>query len=77
MSNDDRRGTWGIGRAPRTALERSLRPSCLLTALVLVAIVAVFRVRLPPMPYAVLVVLGIGLVCFLVILFWESGRGRR
>lgn len=64
-------------RPSMTAFERSLRPSCLLTAGVLIGIVLLFRVRLPPMPYSLLVLLGLALVCFLVVFYWQQRRPPR
>ena len=64
---------------PLTPLERSLAPSCLWTGVVLLLLVLLARVRLPPLPYSLLVVGGIWLVCFIAVFLWQTHgrRGRR
>jgi uncharacterized BrkB/YihY/UPF0761 family membrane protein len=65
-------------RPPVTILERSLLPSCLLTAVVLIALLLLLRLRLPPLPYSLLVVGGLGVVCFIIVYLWQMQRlGRR
>jgi hypothetical protein len=61
---------------PWTPLERSIRPSCLLTAVVLVVGLLLTHLRLPPLPYSLIVVGGLWLACFVVVYIWQVQRGR-
>jgi hypothetical protein len=61
---------------PLTPLQRSLGPSCLTTLLAVLVIVLLLRVRLPPLPYGLLVVGGIWLLCFIGVFLWQV-HGRR
>lgn len=72
----------GDGRLPPfpwTPLERSIFPSLVLAAVVLLAVLLLFRVRLPPLPYSLVVLFGLWLCCFIVVYLWQvqRRRGRR
>jgi hypothetical protein len=68
MPGDDGR------RSPWTPLERSILPSLAVTAVVLIAVMLVARVRLPPLPYSLVVVLLLWGVCFVGVFLWQSRR---
>jgi hypothetical protein len=57
-------------RRVRTPLERGFWPSLALTGGVLV------RLRLPPLPFGLVVVLGIWFLCYLGVFFWFARAGR-
>jgi hypothetical protein len=63
-----------LGGSGGTPFERSLRPSCLLTVVVLLVLTVVLRQRLPPLPAGLLVVGLIGLICFLIVFGWFAAR---
>jgi hypothetical protein len=69
-------GLTGRAGSVLTPLERSLRLSLFLTPAVLLTAVLLARVRLPALPYSLLVVLGIWLACFIVIYLWQVQRLR-
>lgn len=60
---------------PGTPLTRSLRPSFMLAPIVLIVLMLLFRLRLPPLPFGLLVVGGVWLVCFILIFLWQSRAG--
>jgi hypothetical protein len=64
---------------PWTPLERSIFPSLVLAAVVLLAVLLLFRLRLPPLPYSLVVLFGLWLLCFIVVYLWQVQRlrGRR
>lgn len=63
-------------RRPVTLLERSLWPSCLSTLIVMLVVMLLLRVRLPPLPYSLLIVGGIWVACFIAVFLWQV-HGRR
>jgi hypothetical protein len=61
---------------PMTPLTRSLWPTCVLTAVVLIGGLLLTRMRLPPLPYSLLVIGGLWFVCFLGVYLWQVQRLR-
>ena len=60
-----------------TPLERSLLPSLVLTAAVLLAVMLLLRVRMPPLPYSLVIVLLLWLACFVVVYVVLVQRARK
>jgi hypothetical protein len=71
------RGADGEHRfRPWTPLERSIFPSLLVTAVVLLVLLVGVRVRMPPMPYSLVIVFLIWLACFVGVYIWQVQRRR-
>jgi hypothetical protein len=75
---EPRRGGSGDGDRfrPWTPLERSIFPSLVVTGVVLLTLLAVVRVRLPPMPYSLVIVFVIWLACYIGVYIWQVQRRR-
>lgn len=65
----------GGGFRPWTPLERSLLPSLVLTAGVLIGLM-LLRLRLPPLPYSLVILLLLWLGCFVATYMWQARRRR-
>ena len=61
----------------RSPLERSLLPSAVLTMVILLGCMLLFRLRLPPLPYSLVALLGLWVICFVVVFIWQVQRYRR
>jgi hypothetical protein len=61
---------------PWTPLERSIFPSLVVTAVVLLALLVGVRVRLPPLPYSLVIVFLIWLACYIGVYIWQVQRRR-
>ncbi|MCC6628369.1 MAG: hypothetical protein IT340_13340 [Chloroflexi bacterium] len=81
MSDTDRPPDTDRHRDPRrtrwTPLERSILPSLSVTAVVLIGLMLLVRVRLPPLPYSLVLVLVLWGVCLVGVFVWQSRRPRR
>jgi hypothetical protein len=61
---------------PWTPLERSVFPSLVLMVVVLLVLMLLFRLRLPALPYSLVVLGGLWMVCFIPVYLWQVQRLR-